>query len=76
MIAVPDPHWGERPLALVVVKPGRSVEPDVLREHLRAFVATGEISKYAVPERVLLVDSIDKTSVGKVDKKLLRQKYA
>jgi fatty-acyl-CoA synthase len=76
VIAAPDPHWGERPLALVVPKPGQTVDPDSIRTHLRAFVASGEISNYAVPERVLLVEAIDKTSVGKVDKKLLRQKYA
>jgi fatty-acyl-CoA synthase len=76
VIAVPDPHWSERPLALVVAKPGRTVEPEEIRAHLLAFVAGGEISKFAVPERVLLVDAIEKTSVGKVDKKRLRQKYA
>lgn len=76
VIATPDPHWGERPMALVVAKPGQAVDPEGIRAHLQAFVAAGEISKYAVPERVLPVEAIDKTSVGKVDKKLLRQKYA
>ena len=76
VIAAPDPHWGERPLALVVAKPGQTVDPEAIRTHLQGFVATGEISKYAVPERVLPVEAIERTSVGKVDKKLLRQKYA
>jgi fatty-acyl-CoA synthase len=36
----------------------------------------GVISKYAVPERVEFVDAIARTSVGKLDKKVLRQKYS
>ena len=75
VIAVKDDHWGERPLALVVPKPGHAVETISLQAHLQVFVASGDISKYAVPERVLLVEVIEKTSVGKIDKKLLRQKY-
>jgi fatty-acyl-CoA synthase len=76
VIAVKDARWGERPLALVVVKPGQAIDAGSLQAHLQTFVSSGEISKYAVPERVLQVEAIDKTSVGKIDKKLLRQKYA
>ena len=43
--------------------------------HLMAFVESKQISKYAVPDRVLFVEAIEKTSVGKLDKKVLRQKY-
>lgn len=75
VIAVKDAYWGERPLALVVAKPGQAIDPAALQAHLQGFVASGEISKYAVPERVLQVEAIDKTSVGKIDKKLLRQRY-
>ena len=76
VIAVKDAHWGERPLALVVAKPGQDIDPQAIQDHLRGFVDSGEMSKFALPERVLMVEAIDKTSVGKVDKKLLRQKYA
>jgi fatty-acyl-CoA synthase len=38
-------------------------------------VKAGAISKWAVPERVLFVDAIEKTSVGKLDKKRLREKH-
>ena len=76
VIAVKDPRWGERPLALVVRKPGQEVDARGIQDHLQVFVRSGEISKYAVPETVLVVEAIDRTSVGKVDKKLLRQKYA
>ena len=76
-IAVKDDKWGERPMVLVVPKPehkGR-VEGESIRQHLLAFVEQKLISKYAVPDKVIFVEAIEKTSVGKLDKKLLRQKY-
>jgi fatty-acyl-CoA synthase len=75
VIGVPDSRWGERPLALVVAKPGVDVETDHIRKHLNEFAIQGRISKYAIPERVIFVDMIEKTSVGKINKKLLREKY-
>jgi fatty-acyl-CoA synthase len=71
VIAVPDERWDERPLASVVLKPGRSTSP----EELRDFVA-GHGVKFWVPERWAVVDEIPKTSVGKYDKKVLRAMYA
>ena len=47
-----------------------------MKAHLQQYADDGEINKWAVPQRVLFVDSIEKTSVGKLDKKLLREKYA
>lgn len=76
VVGVKDAKWGERPLALVVPKAGRSVDAAAIQQHLGEFVASGRISKYAVPQQVLVVDAIDKTSVGKINKKLLREKYA
>jgi fatty-acyl-CoA synthase len=76
-IAVKDDKWGERPMLLIVPKPearGKVTDQDI-RVHLMAFVQSKQISKYAVPDRVLFVEAIEKTSVGKLDKKLLRQKY-
>ena len=46
-----------------------------IQKHVKEYAIRGVISKYAVPERVVFVDAIEKTSVGKVDKKLLRAKY-
>ena len=74
-IALKDDKWGERPMVLVVLKPGAKADGDAIRAHLRVFADQGLISKYAVPDRVEFVDAIEKTSVGKLDKKLLRQKY-
>jgi len=76
VIGVPDPKWTERPLAVVVAKPGQQVDEASIKAHLQDFAAKGLISKYGVPERVVFVDALPKTSVGKLDKKVLRQTYA
>jgi fatty-acyl-CoA synthase len=73
---VPDPKWGERPLALVVVKPGPEVSEAQIRGELRDFAAKGVIPPYGVPERIVFVEALPKTSVGKLDKKVLRGSYA
>ena len=77
-IGVPDERWGERPLVLVVRAPeyAGDMGEETLKEHVRSYVARGVISSWAIPDRVEFVDAIDKTSVGKIDKKLLRQKYS
>ncbi len=73
VIAMPDPHWGERPLACVVPRPEAkgSLGEEELREHLAARVA-----KWWLPDRYLFLDELPKTSVGKFDKKVLRQRHA
>lgn len=75
VIGVKCDKWGERPLALVVARAGQTVVEDEVKRHLAAFSERGSISRYAVPSRVLVVDAIAKTSVGKIDKKLLRQQH-
>ncbi|ULX52476.1 long-chain fatty acid--CoA ligase [Cupriavidus taiwanensis] len=74
VIGVPDARWGERPVAYVVRKPGATVTAEAIRASLLARVDANRLSKYAVPEpeRILFVDGIPKTSVGKIDKKRLR----
>ena len=74
-IGVPDLQWGERPLLLVRAAEGATLTPDVVRAALRAEVDAGRLSRWAIPEQVLLVDAIAKTSVGKLDKKALRARY-
>jgi fatty-acyl-CoA synthase len=78
VIGVPDKKWGERPLALVVEDTdhtSRLREADI-KTHLEAFVRQGFISKYGIPEKIQFVDHLAKTSVGKIDKKGLRETYA
>jgi fatty-acyl-CoA synthase len=78
VIGVKDPKWGERPLALVV-KDG-SGNGDLtaadIKAHLKSFADTGAISKFAIPDRILFVAKLPRTSVGKFDKKALRERYA
>lgn len=75
-IGVKDEKWGERPLLFVVLKPEHKgkVGNDDLKLFMAKFAEQGKLPKYAVPERFEFVDAIPKTSVGKLDKKVLRQK--
>ena len=76
VIGVPDEKWSERPMAIVVVEAGKHVTQPELRTHLRDFASHGLISTYAVPKHVVFIEELSKTSVGKIDKKVLREKYA
>jgi len=77
VIGVKDDRWGERPLALVVREPTSVNELDdgAIKGHLMVFADKGVISKYGIPEKILFVDALPKTSVGKINKKELREKY-
>ena len=77
VIGVNDDKWGERPLALVVKKASgaEGVSDAAIKEHLKVFADKGIISKYGIPGKILFIDSIPKTSVGKVNKKELRERY-
>jgi fatty-acyl-CoA synthase len=75
VIGVPDPKWSERPMAVVVLKPHMQATQADLKAHVREFAGRGLISNYAVPEYVIFADEIPKTSVGKIDKKRLREVY-
>ena len=71
VVAVPDERWDERPLATVVVAEGDEVSPAELREYL------GEsMPAWQLPDRWAFVAEVPKTSVGKFDKKVIRQRYA
>ena len=73
VVAIEDARWQERPLAIVRSK--ADCEGDALPEQLRSFLVD-KVAKFWVPEYWALVDDIPKTSVGKMDKKLLREEVA
>ncbi len=77
-IGVPDEKWGERPMVLIVPKPERAstVTEDEIKNLVKGYADKGVISPWAVPDQIRFVEQIEKTSVGKIDKKLLRQKYS
>jgi fatty-acyl-CoA synthase len=71
VIAVPHPKWQERPLATVVLKPGASATKEELVEFL-----TPRVAKWWLPDDVVFIDEVPKTSVGKFSKKDLRARFA
>jgi fatty-acyl-CoA synthase len=73
VVAVSDTRWQERPLAIVRSKAGCNSE--TLPDQLRSFLVD-KVAKFWVPEYWAVVDDIPKTSVGKMDKKLLREEVA
>jgi len=74
VIGMSDDKWGERPLALVVAGESEPNERELLA-FVKGFVDSGRLTRHALMLKVLVVDEIAKTSVGKTDKKLLRQKH-
>ena len=72
VVGVPDEKWGERPYALITLKPGESISEQDIKQHLQQFVDSGDINKWAIPEQMRFVEDIPKTSVGKINKKLIR----
>jgi fatty-acyl-CoA synthase len=73
VIAIPDPKWDERPLPCVVLAEGAAVSIDDVRGHLEG---SAGFSRWQLPDRIELVDALPRTSVGKIDKKALRESYA
>jgi fatty-acyl-CoA synthase len=77
VIGVKDDKWGERPKALVVLKTGRdgTLAADDLKAFVKTYAERGIISKFGVPQDIVFVESLLKTSVGKLNKKALREFY-
>ena len=67
VVGVPDGKWQERPVALVVLEPGSSPSDDDLRASLH-----GLFARWQMPDEICVVDSISRTSVGKIDKRAIR----
>lgn len=76
VIGVLDDKWGECPCALVVLKPGFDASACELREPVNLRVAEGRLSRYARLLQIRFVTSLPRTSVGKLDKKTMRNNAA
>lgn len=74
VVGLPHERWGERPYALVVLKPDYAgqISPENITRQLMEKADSGQINKWYVPDRVVFVQEIPKTSVGKMDKKKIR----
>ncbi len=70
VIGIPHPKWDERPLACVVPKEGQEVSKEDILQFLE-----GRIAKWWMPDDVVFVDEVPKTSVGKFSKRTLREKF-
>lgn len=70
VVGIVHPKWEERPLALVVLREGMEATEDDIKEHL-----SKKFAKWQLPDTVKFVGEIPKTSVGKLDKKVIREDY-
>jgi fatty-acyl-CoA synthase len=70
VVGVAHPKWDERPLACIVVRDGAALDRDGL-----VLFLTGRVAKWWLPDDVVIIDAVPKTSVGKFDKKVLRERY-
>ena len=71
VIGISHPKWDERPLALIVLRDEfKTASKEEIRNHLTKYFA-----KWQIPDEILFVESIPRTSVGKLDKKVMRDKY-
>lgn len=71
VIAIPDPKWMERPLACVVLQDNETITIEEIKQFL-----SNEFASYQLPDKVVILKEIPKTSVGKFDKKEMRKRYA
>jgi acyl-CoA synthetase (AMP-forming)/AMP-acid ligase II len=70
-IAVPHPRYGDVVGAVVVLEPGATLDLDDLARHF----ASVELARQKTPERLVIVDVLPRTSLGKVRKAQLRRQY-
>lgn len=71
VVGVPHPKWSERPLACVVLNQGEQMS----KEEVLAFLSD-KVAKWQLPDDVVFIDEVPKTSVGKFSKKDLRARFA
>jgi fatty-acyl-CoA synthase len=69
-VGVPHPKWDERPVLLVIRKPGSAVTADEINAHL-----VNHVAKWWLPDEIIFVDSLPHTATGKLLKRQLRDEY-
>jgi fatty-acyl-CoA synthase len=74
---IADERWGERPMIVCVASGSASEEAiaDDVRRAIQVEIDSGRLLKWAMPQRIEILDALPKTSVGKMDKKVLRARY-
>lgn len=76
VIGIDDEKWGERPLALVIIDPLKPISEKELLVHAKEFIKKGIMARESMLLKIKFVEKIEKTGVGKIDKKELRKIYA
>jgi long-chain acyl-CoA synthetase len=71
VVGLPHEHWTEAITAVVVPRPGETIDPGGLLQALR-----GQLDGYKVPKAVIVVDELPKTSTGKIQKNVVRDQHA
>lgn len=73
VIGIADPKWQERPMAVIVPVPGKKPTVDEIRTTLHDAITAGHISRFCQIDAIACVAALPRTSVGKIDKKAIRQ---
>ncbi len=71
VVGLPHAHWSEAITAFVIPAVGKSLSPDAIRRKMR-----DHIDAYKIPKDIVVVDAMPRTSTGKVQKNVLREKHA
>jgi len=73
LVGVSHEKWGERPV--LFVKKLKDITKEDIYDHIKKYLETGRIQKFWIPDDVVFIDDLPKTSTGKIDKKMLRDMY-
>lgn len=76
VIGIPHSRWGERPMAVVTRRGSINPTLESVNAPISAAIGRGEVSRFALLERLEVVDALPRTSVGKIDKKALRERFS
>ncbi|TQL52852.1 AMP-binding protein [Subtercola boreus] len=71
VVGLPHPHWSEALTAFVTARDGATLAPDNIRQNMRS-----HIDAYKIPKAIVVIESVPRTSTGKIQKNLIRDAYA